>query len=258
MREGQGIGAVGEGGGGIVVGLEEKTIDTGGDPGASERFDEFRLTAAGVALTAGELNGMSDIVNDGIAELCEHGEGAHVDDEIVVAEAGTALSENDFSVAGGSDLFGDVRHVPGRKELGFFYVDDAPGFGGGDEQIGLASEESGNLQDVCNFGGGNGLRGIVNIGEDGEMQVGTDFAEDAQTLGKSRTAKGLHGRTVGFVVGGLKYVRHAGVGGDFGDAFSHGARVRFGFDDARAGNEKKRIASAEAQRAERDFASDSH
>ena len=52
------------------------------------------------------------------------------------------------------DFFDDVGHVPGGEELGFFYVDDAAGFGGGDEEIGLAREEGGDLQDVDDFGGG--------------------------------------------------------------------------------------------------------
>ena len=258
MHEGQGIGAVGKSGGGIVVGLEEETVDTSGDPGAGERFDKFRLTATGVALSTRELNGVSDIVNDGIAELGEDGEGAHVDDEIVVAEAGAAFGENDLGIAGGSDFFGDVAHIPGREELRLFDVDDATGFGSGEKEIGLASQKGGDLQDVRDFGDGGGLGSVVDVGEDGEVQVRLDFAEDAQTLGKSWPAKGFHGRTVGFVVGGLKDVRHAGVRGNFGDTFSHRARVRFGFNDARAGNKKERIASAEAQRAERNFASDGH
>ena len=148
MRERQGIGAIGESGGGIVVGFEKNSIDACGDSGAGERLDEFRLAAAGVALATRELNGVSDVEDDGIAEFGEDGKGAHVHDEILVAEASAAFGEDDLGVAGASDFFGDVAHVPGRKELRFLYVDDAAGFGGGDEEIGLAREEGGDLQDV--------------------------------------------------------------------------------------------------------------
>ena len=258
MCEGQGIGTIGESGCGIVVGFKKEAIDAGRDSGAGERLDEFRLSAAGMTLSTRELNGVSDIVDDGTAEFGEDGKGAHVDDEVIVAEACATFGEDDFGVAGGSDFFGNVAHVPGRKELSLLYVDDATGFGGGDEEIGLAREEGGDLQDVRNFGGGSGLGGVVDVGEDREMQIGFDFSEDAQAFGQSRAAKGFYRGTIGFVVRGFEDVRDAAIGGNLGDTFSHGPRMRFGFDDARAGNEKKRIASAEAEGAERDFAGRSH
>ena len=179
MCEGQGIGTIGESGCGIVVGFKKETVDTGRDSGAGERLDEFRLSAAGMALSTRELHGVSDIVDDGIAEFGEDGKGAHVDDEVIVAEACATFGEDDFPVAGGSDFFGNVAHVPGRKELSLLYVDDATGFGGGEEKIGLAREEGGDLQDVRNLSGGSGLGGVVDVGEDREMQIGFDFSEDA-------------------------------------------------------------------------------
>jgi len=258
LCERKGVGAVGESGGGIVVGFEEDAVDTGGDACAGERFDEFGLAAAGVALAAGELDGVGDVIDDGIAEFCEDGEGAHVHDEIVVAEAGATFGEDDFLVAGGGNFFGDVAHVPGREELGFFYVDDAAGFGGGDEEIGLAGEEGGDLEDVDDFGGWGGLGGVVNVGEDGEMEIGFYFGEDAEALGEARAAKGFDGGAIGFVVGGFEDVGDAGVGGDFRDALGHGAGVGFGFDDAGAGDEEEGIVAAEAERAERDFVVGGH
>ena len=132
LREREGVGAVGEGGGGIVVGFEENAVDAGGDAGAGERFDEFGLAAAGVALAAGELHGVRDVEDDRIAEFVQDREGAHVDDEILVAEGGAAFGEDDFVVAGGGDFFDDVGHVPRGDELGFLDVDDAAGFGGGE------------------------------------------------------------------------------------------------------------------------------
>ena len=51
----------------------------------------------------------------------------------------------------------------GADELAFFYVDHASGAARGDEQIRLAAEERGNLQNVANFGGGADLRDVVNV-----------------------------------------------------------------------------------------------
>ena len=47
-------------------------------------------------------------------------------------------------------------------------VHDPPGAPGLDQQIGLAAEERGDLQDVRRFGRRLGLRGFVNIGEHGK------------------------------------------------------------------------------------------
>lgn len=207
--------------------FEEDAVDSCSDSGAGEWLDEFGLAATGVTLTAGKLDGMSDVEDDGIAKFLQDGEGTHVHDEILVAERGTALGENDVGVAGASDFFDDVGHVPGRDELGLFYVDDAAGFCGGEEKIGLASEEGGDLKNVGDFGGGLGLGGFVNVGEDGEAEIGFNFAEDAKAFGEAGAAKGFDGGAIRFVVGGFEDVGDAGVGSDFGDAFGHFAGVRF-------------------------------
>src|SRR5262249_20319088 len=67
-------------------------------------------------------------------------------------------------------------------------------------------------------------------------------------------AEAFDGGAIGFVVGGFKDVGDAGVGGNLGDTLCHRVRVGFRFDDTRAGDEKKRIGTAEAQGAESDFA----
>ncbi len=92
----------------------------------------------------------------------------HIDDEILVAEAGAAFGENNFLIAGRGDFFGSVADVPGREELAFFEIDDAAGFAGGFEQIGLAAEEGRDLKDVADFGGARDLRDVMNIGEHGD------------------------------------------------------------------------------------------
>ena len=82
-----------------------------------------------------------------------HRERAHVDDEVVIAEAGAALGDDDARVARVDHLRDRVLHVVGREKLSLLDVDDAAGLRGGDEQIGLAAEERGNLQDVGDLGG---------------------------------------------------------------------------------------------------------
>jgi len=70
-------------------------------------------------------------------------------------------------VAGGADFFDDMDHVLGSEELAFFDIDGAAGATGGNEEVCLAAEEGGDLEDVGDFGGGAGLGGFVDIGEDG-------------------------------------------------------------------------------------------
>jgi hypothetical protein len=254
----EGVGAVGEGFGGVVVGFEEDAVDACGYTGAGERFDEFGLAAAGVALATGDLDGVRNVEDDRIAQPLQNGERAHVDDEILIAEAGAAFGEDNVFVAGAGDFFDDVGHVPWGDELGFLDVDDAAGFGRGEEEIGLAREKGRDLQDVADFGGRLRLGGLVNVSEDGEVQVGFDFGEDAQAFLEAGTAKGFYRGAVGFVIGGFEDVGNAGVGGNFGYSFRHFARMRFAFDDAGAGDEKERVADAEAQRAERNVVSGDH
>ena len=251
MREGKGVWAVGERGGGIVVGFEEDAVDAGGYAGAGEGFDEFGLAAAGVALAARELDGMGDVVDDGVAEFCEDGESAHVHDQIVVAETGAAFGEDDFLIARSGDFFSDVVHVPRGKELSLLYVDDAAGFGGGYEEISLSRKEGGDLENVDDFGGGSGLGRVVNVGEDREMEIGFYFGEDAKAFGEAGTAESFYGGAIGFVVGGFEDVGYAGVGGDFGEALGHIAGVGFGFDYAGAGDEEEGMVAAEAESRER-------
>jgi len=171
---------------------------------------------------------------------------------------GSGFVKDNFVVAGGGNFLDDVGHVPRRDELGFLDVDDAAGLGGSEKKIRLAREKSGDLQDVAGFCGRGGLRGIVDVGEDRNLEIGFNFAEDAKAFDQARAAEGFYRRSIGLVVGGFEDVGNLRVGGDFGDALGHGARVRFGFDDAGSGNEEERIAAAETERVELDFVSCGH
>ena len=92
----------------------------------------------------------------------------------------------------------------------------------------------------------------------GRLQIGFDFAENAQAFCKARAAKGFHGGAVSFVVGGFENVRDAAIGGNLGDFFRHFSGVGFVFNDARSGYQKERVAESEAQRAESDVVSGIH
>ena len=72
-----------------------------------------------------------------------------------------------------------------------------------------------------------------------------DRAKDAQAFlqvpGRERKTDG---GAIGFVVRRFKNVRNAEIGGDRAELFGHAGGVRFGFDHARAGDQKQRRAWA--------------
>jgi len=55
------------------VGLKENTVNASGHTGPRERFDEFGLAAARVALSAGKLYGVSHVIDDGVASFWSTG-----------------------------------------------------------------------------------------------------------------------------------------------------------------------------------------
>src|SRR5205085_6401548 len=91
-------------------------------------------------------------------------------------------------------------------ELSLLDVEPSAGAGAGLEEIGLAGEESWDLQDVDDFGGDGGLVGFVDVGEDREAEFVLDFLENDQAVFKPGTAEGVAAGAVGFVEGGFEDV----------------------------------------------------
>ena len=77
-------------------------------------------------------------------------------------------------------LFRDAPHFVRRKELAFFQVHDFAGGDGGFDQIRLAAEKRGDLQNVHDLAGGGGLRFVVNIGQHRHAEFRADFGESFQ------------------------------------------------------------------------------
>ena len=234
----EGVGSVGFGVGGVVVDFKKEAVDAGGDGGAGEERNELRLAAADTVGRGGLLHGVR-AVKDDRGQRAHDGERAEIDDQIVVAEAGAALGEKDAPVAGGANFFDGVGHVPGGDELALLNIDGAPGFSGGDEQVGLAAEEGGDLEDVDGFGGDFAVGGLVDVGEDGKAGFAGEAAEDARALEKAGAAKAFDAGAVGLVVAGFEDEGDAEVGGDALQGVGHGADVGFAFDDAGAGDEEE-------------------
>ena len=250
--ERESVGSVRFGLGRVVVDLQKDAVDPGGHGGAGQHGDELGLASAdrlssGPAGGGGSLDGVGGVEDDG-RELAQDGQRAHIDDEIVVAEAGATLAEADPLIAGIADLGDGMAHVRRSDELAFFNVDRPAGLGGGDEQVGLAAEEGGNLEH--GFGvaesvrePGAVLRG-VDVGENGNAKVAGDGAEDARAFDQARAAEAADAGAVGLIVAGLEDPREAQLGGDPENRLGERAGVSFGLEDAGSGDEEE-VAAAD-------------
>jgi len=87
--------------------------------------------------------------------------------------------------------------------LPFLDVDCAARSSGGNQQVGLAAEEGGDLEDVTNFGGWFGLVRLMDVCQDA-VAFRFEGREDAETLLQARSAVGGNGRPVGLVERGLE------------------------------------------------------
>ncbi|MCU1319755.1 MAG: hypothetical protein JWP98_1273 [Edaphobacter sp.] len=242
----EGVGSVGFGLRRVVVNLEEDAVYAGGCSGAGKDGDELGLASADAVAGGGSLDGVGAVEDDG-REGAHDRKRTHVDDEVVVAEAGAALGEGDAVAAALADLLDGVAHVEGGYELALLHVDSPAvlvcGLGGCDEEIGLAAEEGGDLEDVDGFGYGGAVFGGVDVGEDWKTVVLSDGAEDASAFDEAGAAEALDGGAVGLVVAGLEDVGDAEVGGDALDGVGHGAGVLLGFDDTGPGDEEELAAA---------------
>ena len=168
------------------------------------------------------MQGVGYVEDDGqaAAGLLHDAEAEHIDDEVVVAEVGTAFAQDDLSVACFLEFFNDVFHLRGAEELGFFDVDDVAGFCHGDDEVGLAGEEGGQLDDVADFGDGGALVGFVDVGDDGYVKLAFDGLEDFHAFVQADAAKRMNGGAVGFVEGGFEDVGDAEFVGHFNVLFA--------------------------------------
>src|SRR5262245_57930419 len=150
---------------------------------------------------------MSSIEDDG-SEFAQDWERAHVDDEVVVPEAGSALGEGDTVAATFADFLDGVTHVGRSDELALLDIDGAielaGGVGGCDEKVGLAAEKCGDLKQIDGLGNTRAVFGGMDVGEDGEIILLGDRPEDAGAFDDSRATEAMDRGAVGFVVAGFE------------------------------------------------------
>src|SRR5580692_1236413 len=102
-------------------------------------------------------------------KLAHYRKRAHVHHEIVIAEAGAALSEKNLHIPCLATFFHRMPHIPRRNKLSLLDVDGASTERRRDHKIGLAAKKCGDLQYVDNFRHLSDIRHLVNVSEHGDL-----------------------------------------------------------------------------------------
>ena len=246
------VGAVGGRVVGVLVGLDEDRGDADRDGGTRHHRGELALAPGGGALAARLLDRVGRVHHHRIAGAGHDRQRPHVGDEGVVAEGDAALAEQETAVAGRGDLGRDVGHVPRSEELALLDVDRGTGLACGQEEVGLARQEGGDLEHVDRLGGRGAVGGGVDVGQHRAADAGADLREDAQALVHAEPARRRDRRAVGLVVGALEdqagAIGRAGAGEGLGDH----QRVVEALELAGAGDQCQRVAIGDGEGADLD------
>src|SRR5258708_1817214 len=194
---------------------------------------------------------MRRVEDDGAPGVAHDREGAHVGDEVVVAERRPALAHHDVVLAAGlARLVDDVLHVGGREELALLDVHGLARARDRMDEIGLAAKERGRMHDVDDLRDGWHVLFGVHVGEDRDADRLLYLGEDLEALLHPRAANGLTRAAVGFVVRRLE---------DEGDAerarhlFQLPRDVHlqlFALDHARPGDEEEGLVQPDVETAQ--------
>ena len=134
----------------------------------------------------------------------------------------------------------DLLHVPGRQELALLDVDRPAGLGRGAQQVGLAAEEGGDLQDVDHLGHGLALPALVDVGEHRQAGGLLHRGQDLDALVEPDAAGAGGAGAVGLVERALVDQRHAQPVGQPLELARHGQRVLAALDRAWPGDQRQR------------------
>jgi len=215
------IRSVGEGFRGILVHFHEDTIDSRGDGAAGEDWGEDAIAPGRSAESSRTLHGVGGIEDDGDPLLPHPREGTHVGDEVIVSEGSAAFGDREAFAVEVAELADNGRDVPRGEELALLDVHRASALSGGAEEVGLAAEEGGDLQEVDCFGRDFDFFRGVDVGGDGDAEFLPDLAKNAAAFLHAGATVGIDRSAVGFIVGSLEDEIDADAVGDFLERAGH-------------------------------------
>ena len=116
---------------------------------------------------------------------------------------------------------------------------------GRNNQIGLPHEESRKLNNFGNFGYGFGLRGLVQIGDDGHAVLGLHRFQHGQPLFHAGPAIAGDGGTIGFIPTGFENIRQVKLGTEGFQLSAYFLRQPLIFQHIQSGHDDQLLAIAD-------------
>ena len=170
---------------------------------------------------------MGRVKHNRATRLRHYREAAHIGDQRIVAKRGSALAKQEIVfrlprfARGSFRLLDNIGHIARRHKLRFFDVDRFACGGNCSDEIGLAREEGGRLENVDNLGHGLGLRRFVHVGQHGQSGLGAHLFKNTQPFFQTRPTERRAGGAVGLIKRALEDKQDAQALGDLGELTRH-------------------------------------
>lgn len=185
-------------------------------------------------------------IHDNRVPLLGHdGQGAHIHHQRVIAEARPAFGEHDVAVTGFSNFIRNVFHVPWRKELAFFHIHHTPGVRRRNQQIRLATQKRGDLQNIHHGCHRCAMRNLMHVRQGGDAKGLSHLIEHGERCIKPHAALAFQASAVCFIVAGFIDKTDTACLADFRQPTSNLDRVVARFHLARPGDQRERQIIAE-------------
>jgi len=210
--------AVRRGLGGILMGLEKNPIDSGSHGRACQHGGQMAISRGMTATTTRSLDGMGGVENRRKSLLADPVEGAHVGHQIVITEGSASLRETEARATRGLQLPGNRGEIPRGKELPFLHIHSTSGrhrsMSGCLDQIRLAAEEGGDLEQIDEVSSDLGLLGRVDVRRHGNTNGIPGLGKHAASVENPHPSVRRPRRAVGLVIGSLENELHPEVVAD--------------------------------------------
>ena len=139
-----------------------------------------------------------------IAAVFHRPKAQHVDNQIVIAKAGPALTKQNFLIATFTNFSNQILNLRWAHELWFLDIDHRISGRNGGNQIGLPGQEGWHLQDIADLRHGRGLRNFMHVCQNRHSKGVLDLLQYFEALLEPRAAERVNGGAIGLIKRGFK------------------------------------------------------